>query len=336
VARLDLRINLEFTQHPKTKRLIRKLSFEGFYCLLELWSKAAKLYPKGNLKKCDAEDIADLSGWSGDPEEFVQALLDPKINFLDQNEDGTFEIHDWQTNQPWVYFSEERSAVAKAKAEKRWEKRLNTSEQPEDTEDADSNDDLQEPENDQQSSSNADCMQVASKVQYKVYAGGNAPSPSPSPSPNPSPNPNPNPNPNPEKISGSVDPPPKTEPIPFDRPLPAKDADLKLYHSIEKAFLSRNGEKFTSWGKEGKAIKEIIKKARIRSPDAYGAFIQQMMEKLWELKNSGDRFWSKQPFLPSALNAAGIWDRVLEEFREESSHEMTDEEFEQLVREAAG
>jgi hypothetical protein len=137
-------------------------------------------------------------------------------------------------------------------------------------------------------------------------------------------------------ISESADSPSEAEPIPFDRPPPVKDADLELYHSLEKAFLSRNGEKFTSWGKEGKAIKEIIKKARIRAPDAHEELIRSMLSRFWELKVSGDRFWSKQPFLPSALNAAGIWDRVLEEFREESSHEMTDEEFEQLVREAAG
>jgi hypothetical protein len=128
-----------------------------------------------------------------------------------------------------------------------------------------------------------------------------------------------------------------SKPKPAEPPiLSNKDPDLEIYHSIERSFLSRNGDRFTSWGKEGKAIKEIIKKARIRAPDDYGALIQQMMEKLWELKNSGDRFWRGQPFLPSALNAAGIWDRVLEEFREESGYEITDEEFEQLVREAAG
>ena len=110
---------------------------------------------------------------------------------------------------------------------------------------------------------------------------------------------------------------------PAKPPVPVKkDPDLELYNSIQKAFLSRNGDRFTNYGKEGKAIKEIIKKARIRSPDAYDDLIRQMMEKLWELKSSGDRFWSKQPFLPSSLNAAGIWDRVLEEFRDTGSGDI--------------
>jgi hypothetical protein len=121
---------------------------------------------------------------------------------------------------------------------------------------------------------------------------------------------------------------------PAKPPVPAKkDSDLELYNSIHKAFLSRNGDRFTNYGKEGKAIKEIIKKARIRSPDAYDDLIRQMMEKLWELKSSGDRFWSKQPFLPSSLNAAGIWDRVLEEFRDAA---VAADNTERWIQEAEG
>ena len=113
--------------------------------------------------------------------------------------------------------------------------------------------------------------------------------------------------------------------------------DPECYKAIEQAFLSQNGNAFTNWGKEGKAIKEILKKARIRAPDGELAFIQSMLTRFWELKTtSRERFWQQQPFLPSALNATGIWDRVLETFREDpGGFELSDEEFDRLASEAA-
>jgi hypothetical protein len=94
--------------------------------------------------------------------------------------------------------------------------------------------------------------------------------------------------------------------------------ELAFYHAIEKSFLSKNDDTFTDYGKEGKAIKNLIKKARARAPDSPEAFAAQMIEAFWKLKNSGDKFYSSQPFIPSALNASGIWDRVLETLRDKS------------------
>lgn len=94
------------------------------------------------------------------------------------------------------------------------------------------------------------------------------------------------------------------------------DEDKELYHKIKDAFLSQN-DTFTNWKKEGEAIKRLVKTAKARSPDDPEGFIHQMIEKFWELKRGNDKFWSSQPFTPSALSAAGIFDRVLETFREE-------------------
>jgi hypothetical protein len=41
----------------------------------------------------------------------------------------------------------------------------------------------------------------------------------------------------------------------------------------------------------------------------------------WRLKSGNDKFWSGQPFLPSTLNASGIWDRVLESMRRDEMPE---------------
>jgi hypothetical protein len=109
-----------------------------------------------------------------------------------------------------------------------------------------------------------------------------------------------------------------------------------LYQKINAAFLSKNGDKFTNYQKEGQAIKQLITKARARSPDDPEEFIRAVIVRFWEMKNGKDKFWSKQPFLPSALNASGIFDRVLETFREDQAEmrEMSDEDFEQLLQEA--
>jgi uncharacterized protein YdaU (DUF1376 family) len=91
--------------------------------------------------------------------------------------------------------------------------------------------------------------------------------------------------------------------------------DAELYQSINAAFLAKNDNRFTNYPKEGQAIKGIITKAKARSLDDPEGFCQAMLEAFWSLKTSGDKFWSGQPFLPSALNSSGIWDRVLESLR---------------------
>jgi|GEM_PF-6958100 len=87
-----------------------------------------------------------------------------------------------------------------------------------------------------------------------------------------------------------------------------------LYHSIKGAFLSVAGD-FTNWGKEGKAIHGIIEKCSRASPEDPAGCAERMIGELWRLKNSADRFYRDQPFVPSTLNASGIWDRVAEQLK---------------------
>jgi hypothetical protein len=97
-----------------------------------------------------------------------------------------------------------------------------------------------------------------------------------------------------------------------------KEKDKELYHAVEAAFLSRNGDRFTNYGKEGRAIHGLVEKARGRLPDDPGAMMHAMLDAFWKLK-AGDTtargFWRDQPFLPSALSP--LWDRVLETMRED-------------------
>lgn len=97
-----------------------------------------------------------------------------------------------------------------------------------------------------------------------------------------------------------------------------KEKDKELYHAVEAAFLSRNGDRFTNYGKEGKAIHGLIEKAMGRLPDDPGAMLKAMLDAFWKLKTgdaSAKGFWRGQPFLPSALSP--LWDRVLETMRED-------------------
>ncbi|NCB72845.1 MAG: hypothetical protein EOM45_13825, partial [Clostridia bacterium] len=164
MAKQDMRIDVDFVDHPKTKRLIRMTGFEGFYCLMKLFSIAAKIYKRGELKNLDASDIEDLTGWTGEQGKFVEALLDPKICFL-EHEGDLFIIHDWDVNQPWIYGSEARSEKARKAINARWDK------DKDDTQDDSSN--TQESTGDTTSIHN----------EYETYTECNTPSPSPSPSP---------------------------------------------------------------------------------------------------------------------------------------------------------
>ena len=94
------------------------------------------------------------------------------------------------------------------------------------------------------------------------------------------------------------------------------DEDKDLYHKIENAFLSKN-DTFSNWKKEGEAIKRLIKYCKQQFPDDVENGARQMMRQFWELRKTGDTFWAGQPFIPSALSSGGIWDRVLEQFRED-------------------
>ena len=123
MARNDMRISVDFVDHPKTKRLVRQVGFEGVYCLLKLFSTASKIYQRGMLKDCDQDDIEDMCGWTGESGKLFAALIDEKIGFL-EDVDGQYHIHDWEENQPWIYHAGERSRIAKENIKKRWNKDL--------------------------------------------------------------------------------------------------------------------------------------------------------------------------------------------------------------------
>ena len=116
---IDIRLSLEFFDHPKVGKLERRLGLEAVVCLLKLWGWAAKNRPTGKLEGLDVEDVEFVARWKGSEGEFVATLL--ALRLLDEV-DGCFAVHDWEEHQAYASKSEERSSKARKAAEARWNK----------------------------------------------------------------------------------------------------------------------------------------------------------------------------------------------------------------------
>jgi hypothetical protein len=161
----DIRIDLSFLTHRKRKRLIGLLGPQGVVSLIDLWLSTAQNRSRGILTGMNEGDIALDAQWPGDPVEFCRTLCE--IGFLDRDETGTYAIHDWKDNQPFMYYAEERSKRAREAAETRWKKKNSEGKR-------------------KLRKQNAHSMLPACDQHTK----GNAPSPTPTPTPIPTPNPN--------------------------------------------------------------------------------------------------------------------------------------------------
>ncbi len=164
----DIRIKCNFPQHIKTRKLIKKLGYEGFYSLVSLWCYAAQSKPKGILNM-SIEDIAFAANWQGDAEMFVTALL--QCGFLEKIDGGVLALHDWEQHNRYVYYAEERTKVARELADKRWHKKRYGLNKPSDA------------------NGIANRMQKALPSVCEGQCQPYAPSPSPFPSPSPDPDP---------------------------------------------------------------------------------------------------------------------------------------------------
>ena len=120
MATSDMRLSLDFVDHPKVRKLIRKAGFEGFFSLIKLFSMAGKIYQKGVLKNLESEDIEDLCEWHGEGGKFVESLINVRLLDLDDN---GYTIHDWDVHQPWLSHADARSEQARKAVRRRWDKK---------------------------------------------------------------------------------------------------------------------------------------------------------------------------------------------------------------------
>lgn len=83
-------------KHRKTGRLARKLAISKITAIGHLhafWWWCMDNAQTGDLTRIDHEDIADGSGWEGDPVEFYEALI--YAEFCDRAGNGDVTVHDW-------------------------------------------------------------------------------------------------------------------------------------------------------------------------------------------------------------------------------------------------
>ncbi len=106
--------------HPKIKKLMRRLGVAAFYNLTRLWAYTAAYKPDGVLIGREKDDIEIAADWQGDDGVFVDTLID--IGLIDCK-DGVCSIHDWAEHNSYAAGAGARSAKAKAAAKIRWEKK---------------------------------------------------------------------------------------------------------------------------------------------------------------------------------------------------------------------
>lgn len=114
-----LNLDLDFFDHPKTKRLIVILGPTAPQLILKLWCHVGKYHAKnGRLDGYSENEIEGLAGWSGEPGKMVEAMKNPGINFLEKSS-NVYKIHDWEEHAGHLYIFKKR---ARLNAKKRWDK----------------------------------------------------------------------------------------------------------------------------------------------------------------------------------------------------------------------
>lgn len=113
----DIRLSVEFFDHPKTVKLQRRLGVGAVICLQRLWIWTAQNRSNGVLSGIDCEDVEIAAKWDGEPGEFCQTLVD--LRFIDET-DGVYALHDWCEHQEYASKEKERKDRARRAADARW------------------------------------------------------------------------------------------------------------------------------------------------------------------------------------------------------------------------
>ena len=97
-------MKIDALDHPKTIELSSQLGVclpQAIGHLELLWAFVAQKTPRGNIGRWSDAVIAHAAQWTGDPSEFVGALIESGL--LDEDEEHRILIHDWADHCPnWV------------------------------------------------------------------------------------------------------------------------------------------------------------------------------------------------------------------------------------------
>jgi hypothetical protein len=118
----DIRLDVDFWDHPKTIRLCREFGQRGPEYIQRLWLYAAKYHPNGILEGDDSYDIAVICHYEDDPDAFVSRLVE--LRWIDMDGSPHYSLHNWEKRNPWASRAEERSLIASKAAHVMHSKRL--------------------------------------------------------------------------------------------------------------------------------------------------------------------------------------------------------------------
>ena len=112
-----LNLDLDYFDHPKTKRLVGLLGRGSDGLPIRLWCYCGKYHAEtGDLTGYSPTDLESLIGWWGQPGKCIDALV--QFKFIDKTDAG-FQIHDWKEINGHIQALKDR---AQAGAKARWEK----------------------------------------------------------------------------------------------------------------------------------------------------------------------------------------------------------------------
>ena len=110
-----LNLDLDYFDHPKTRRLIGLLGKGSEVIPIRVWAYVGKYHARdGKLAGYSAQEIESIVGWWGKEGELVEALL--KVGFLRNNGDG-FYVHDWIDHEGHIVAYKEKAQMM---ANARW------------------------------------------------------------------------------------------------------------------------------------------------------------------------------------------------------------------------
>jgi len=147
-----LRFDVNFFEHLKTKRVIRKHGFIAVAVLMKIWTITAKEAPStGVLKGWGADDLAYEVGID---EQVVKDIINTlsEHGFIKISENA-IKIHEWDVHQSYLSGKAKRSETARQNANKRWH--------PQDADECNSH-------NDCNANGNADCNADAMQSAYAL------------------------------------------------------------------------------------------------------------------------------------------------------------------------
>jgi hypothetical protein len=107
-----LNLDLNYFEHPKTRRLIGLLGRNSEVLPLRLWTYCGKVHAQdGELTGYAPQEIESIVGWWGKSGEMVSAFLN--VGFLEKTDKG-YAVHEWAEHEGHIVNFHKRAKIAAA------------------------------------------------------------------------------------------------------------------------------------------------------------------------------------------------------------------------------